>query len=244
MPCNPPEMGGQAISSLEVISMQQGHTIVHHPIFSRVFVRFSHAALAKGSAEHRRELLSGLSGRVIEVGAGNGLNFAFYPPAVTEVVAIEPEPYLRSIAIEAAQKARVPVVVTDGVAEQLPQGDSSFDAGVVSLVLCSVHDPGRALSELFRIIRPGGELRFYEHVLAGSPGLAWLQRTVDAFFWPRTFGGCHTSRDTQAAVKEAGFAIESLREFPFRTCLLLAPVTPHILGRARRPGIKAGFARN
>jgi ubiquinone/menaquinone biosynthesis C-methylase UbiE len=176
------------------------------------------------------------------LGAGNGLNFAFYPASVTEVVALEPEPYLRSLAVQAAGTAPVPVTVTDGVAERLPAEDASFDAGIASLVLCSVSDPAQALSDLFRIIRLGGALRFYEHVRARSSRLARLQRMVDALFWPRAFGGCHTSRDTRAVIEEAGFVIESCREFPFKPCFLLAPVSPHILGMARRPRESAGYA--
>ncbi len=221
--------------------MTQECGTIHHPIFSRVMARLSEATLAE-TQSYRQELLAGLSGRVIEVGAGTGVNFAFYPASVTEVVAVEPEPYLRSLAGQAARTAPVPVAVTDGVAERLPAEDASFDAGVVSLVLCSVRDPTRALSELFRVIRPGGALRFYEHVRANSPGLARLQRMVDALFWPRMFGGCHTSRDTRATIEEAGFVIESCREFPFKSCFLLAPVSPNILGTARRPRESVGYA--
>src|SRR5262245_797114 len=221
--------------------MERSHITVRHPIFSRVLVMSSHTALAKGSADHRRDLLAGLSGRVIEVGAGNGINFAFYPTSVTEVVAVEPEPYLRSLAVQAAGTAPVSVTVTGGVAERLSAEDASFDAGVVSLVLCSVRDPARALSELYRVIRPGGELRFYEHVRASTHGIARLQRAVDALFWPRALAGCHTSRDTRAAIEGAGFVIESCREFPFKLCFLLAPVSPHILGTARRPRESAGY---
>jgi len=221
--------------------MTQGCNTIHHPIFSRVLARLSEASLAE-TQPYRQELLAGLSGRVIEVGAGTGINFAFYPASVTEVVAIEPEPYLRSLAVQAAMRAPFTIEVTAGVAERLPVEDASFDAGVVSLVLCSVRDPTQALSELFRVLRPGGELRFYEHVRANSHGLARLQRTVDALFWPRAFGGCHTSRDTRAAIEEAGFVIESCREFPFKPCFLLAPVSPHILGTARRPRESAGYA--
>ena len=221
--------------------MEQVQDTVYHPIFSRLFALTSHAALDKGEAGHRRDLLAGLSGRVIEVGAGNGINFAFYPASVAEVVAVEPEPYIRSLAVQAAGTAPVPVTVTGGVAERLPVEGASFDAGVVSLVLCSVRDPARALSELFWVIRPGGELRFYEHVRANSPRLARLQRAVDALFWPRAFGGCHTSRDTRAAIEGAGFVIEYCREFPFKLCFLLAPVSPHILGTARRPRESAGY---
>lgn len=208
---------------------------VHHPIFARFFARLSVKAEAAGQGEHRRELLAGLSGRVIELGAGNGLNFSYYPSSVAEVVAVEPESYLRELAIEAASAAPVPVRVVDGVADRLPVEASSFDAGVASLVLCSVPDQGRALAELFRVIRPGGELRFYEHVRGRSPGLARLQRSLDAFVWPRVGGGCHASRDTGAAIEQAGFAIETCRRFPFRPSPLLYPVTPHILGVARRP---------
>ena len=98
----------------------------------------SRGAEHAGAAEHRDELLAGLNGRVIEVGAGNGLNFRHYPAAVTEVVALEPEPYLRQRAEQATAAAPVPVTVVAGVADALPADDAVFDAGVASLVLCSV----------------------------------------------------------------------------------------------------------
>ena len=91
-----------------------------HPIFARVFARAGPAMDAQGALEHRRALLAGLAGRVLEVGAGNGLNFAHYPPAVTELIAVEPEPYLRVLAETAAQQAAVPIRVVDGTADALP----------------------------------------------------------------------------------------------------------------------------
>lgn len=208
---------------------------IPHPVFARMFARMSERMEEAGAREYRKEMLSGLAGRVIEIGAGNGLNFRHYPDAVEEVVALEPEPYLRELARKAAAEASVPIVVTDGVADDLPGGEAAFDAGVASLVLCSVPDQGSALAELFRVIRPGGELRFFEHVAARAPGLARLQRTVDWLFWPRVGGGCHTHRDTPAAIETSGFVIEEMRRFPFRVCILALPVTPHIVGRARRP---------
>lgn len=210
-------------------------TRVRHPIFARLCVRLTRRALARGAAEYRRELLAGLSGRVIEVGAGDGVNFPYYPETVTEVVAVEPEPYLRALALKASKDASVPVTVMDGVAEQLSAEHASFDAGAASLVLCSVFDLDATLSELFRVIRPGGELRFYEHVRASSSALARLQRTADMLFWPHVGGGCHTSRDTRAAVERVGFAIERCRDFRFYPSPLLFLVSPHILGIARRP---------
>jgi ubiquinone/menaquinone biosynthesis C-methylase UbiE len=207
---------------------------VRHPIFARVFDRLSRKVEDRGQAEHRGELLAGLEGRVIEVGAGNGLNFAHYPASVAEVVAVEPEPYLRERAQEAAATARAAIRVVDGTAERLPAEAASFDAGVASLVLCSVADQAAALGELRRVIRPGGELRFYEHVRAGGPGMARAQRIADRTFWPYLAGGCHASRETAAAIAAAGFEIEACRSFRFAPSPLVALVAPHVLGVARR----------
>ena len=150
-----------------------------HPIWARFYARISPTMDAQGALDHRRELLAGLAGRVLEVGAGNGLNFAHYPPAVTEVLAVEPEPYLRGLAEVAARQAPVSVRVVDGSADALPAADASMDAAVASLVLCSVPDQARALAELHRVLRPGGDLRFFEHVRADTVGLARVQRLAD-----------------------------------------------------------------
>jgi SAM-dependent methyltransferase len=207
---------------------------VHHPVFARLYRRIADAAEQKGAGEHRDELLAGLSGRVIEVGAGTGLNFAHYPAPVTEVVAVEPEPYLRAAAADAAADASVPVSIADGTADDLPAEPGEFDAGVASLVLCSVPSQTRALGELFRVIRADGQLRFYEHVRAASPGFARLQRGLD-LVWPFVGGGCHTSRKTDGAISDAGFIIEEIRYFEFQPAICAAPVSPHVLGVARRP---------
>ncbi len=207
---------------------------VRHPVFARVFERLSAKEQEQGAAEHREELLAGLEGRVIEVGAGHGLNFAHYPATVTEVIAVEPEDYLRRKALQAAAQAAVNVKVVDGLADALPAEDASCDAGVASLVLCGVPSQAAALAELRRVIRPGGELRFYEHVISESPGLARFQHAITPV-WRQFAGGCHADRDTKAAIEQAGFVIEQSRGFLFRPSLLVAPVAPHILGVARRP---------
>jgi SAM-dependent methyltransferase len=125
---------------------------VRHPLFARGYARLAKACEAKGASEHRDELLAGIAGRGIEVGAGSGLNFRHYPPEVREVLAVEPEPYLREIAARAATRAPVPVRVADATADALPAETGSVDFGVASLVLCSVPNPQRALAELFRVI--------------------------------------------------------------------------------------------
>ncbi|HEX9713866.1 MAG TPA: class I SAM-dependent methyltransferase [Actinomycetota bacterium] len=207
----------------------------HHPIFARFYTRLSRAMERTEIAGHRDELLDDLAGLVLEVGAGNGMNFAHLPAGVTKLIAIEPEPYLRGQAVEAAARAPVAVAVLAGVAERLPLDDASVDAGVVSLALCSVLDQRAALAELHRVIRPGGELRFYEHVRAETPAQARFQRGVDVV-WPLLAGGCHTARDTPRAIEDAGFVPLQVRRFDLGP-RFANPAAPHVLGRAGRPGM-------
>ncbi|MFD8207785.1 class I SAM-dependent methyltransferase [Streptomyces sp. NPDC059695] len=208
---------------------------VHHPWFARFYARFSASADARGGlAALRTELLAGLSGRVVEIGAGNGLNFAHYPAGVTGVLAVEPEAHLRALAEEAARRAPVPVTVVPGTAEALPEPDGSFDAAVASLVLCTVRDVPAALAELRRVLRPGGELRFFEHGAADTPGLARVQRGLDRTVWPLLFGGCHTSRAPLAAIGTAGFDLVAHRSFDVPEQGPRLPSSPCVLGTARR----------
>lgn len=204
-----------------------------HPIFARVYPFISRGAEKGGAAEHRTSLLADLQGRVVEVGAGHGLNFAYYPAGVRQVVAVEPEPHLRALAQVAAGRAPVSVKVESGVAEELPAVDGEFDAAVVSLVLCSVSDQSIALREIARALRPGGELRFYEHVVSNRPATARIQRALDATIYPALAGGCHCARDTRAGILEAGFQIEREERIAFKPGPI-TPSIPHILGAARR----------
>lgn len=205
------------------------------PLFARCLARSAAISERKGADGYRRRLLTGLAGRVIEVGAGTGINFRHYPRAVAEVLAVEPEPNLRAMAEAAARESPVPIRVVAGTAEALPAQDGSIDAGVSAGLLCSVPDPAAALTELARVIRPGGELRFYEHVISRRRRAALLQRGLDASgLWERAMGGCRTSRDTAAAIAHAGFDVQSIERFTFHPTLLDFPVAPKILGRARR----------
>jgi ubiquinone/menaquinone biosynthesis C-methylase UbiE len=207
---------------------------ISHPIFARFYARMSTQMERGGMAGHRRRMLDGLTGEVIEIGAGNGLNFAHYPPQVTRVLAVEPDPHLRALAERQAARATVPIEVVDGVADRLPAGDGAFDAVVVSLVLCSVPDQRRALAEIRRVLRPGGRLWFLEHVRAETPALRRVQRVLDATIWPVLGAGCHSNRDTATAIRAADFTIERLDRFRFPDSRVVTHTSPHILGTAVR----------
>lgn len=205
-----------------------------HPLFARIYPRVDAFAQRHGGLAHRQELLEGLHGRVLEVGAGAGANFPHYPPEVEELIAVEPEPRLRAQAQRAAAGAACPVDVRPGAAEDLPLPGDRFDTVVVSLVLCSVRDPARALSEIRRVLRPGGQLRFYEHVRSERPGFARFQRVLDVV-WPRMAAGCHLTRDTDAAIARSGLRIDQSRHFDFLINGRMTPSSPCVIGRATKP---------
>ena len=210
---------------------------VRHPLFARVLVQLRRREPPELLA-HRRELLAGLRGRVVDLGAGDGANFAHFPATVDEIVAIEPEPYLRERARDAAARMPLRIEVLDAVADALPLPDAFADAAVAGLVLCSVPDQAAALRELHRVLKPGGELRFYEHVVSIDPRRARLQRALARTgAWSLVAGGCHPARDTLAAIEAAGFEIERFRRLTVAPCLLTAPVAPHVLGIARRAAV-------
>lgn len=217
------------------MSATAGRQTSRHPLFARLWGPISRQLDKQGAAEHRQRLLAGLQGRVIEIGAGNGRNFAHYPTSVSEVVAVEPEPYLRGRAEDAAGDAPVTVTVVDGVAERLPVEDAAVDAAVVSLVLCSVDDLPAALAEIRRVLRSGGQLRFLEHVVAHGGAHRRLQQVLDATIWPRVGGGCHAARDTVGAIEQAGLTVGDVDRFRFPDGPLPMPTSPHVLGEAVAP---------
>ena len=197
-----------------------------HPVFAR-FYEWTAPKMAPVEEPLRREMLGGLRGRVLEVGAGTGLNFALYGEGA-EVIAAEPEPNMARRAMPRAADAPVPVTMVRSVAESLPFADGSFDAVVLSLVMCSVADPRAAAAEARRVVRPGGEVRIFEHVRSQNPRHARWQRWMTVP-WRRVSGGCHLDRDTAATIENAGFDVR-VRRVPVGPP---SPARPHIVGVAR-----------
>ena len=204
---------------------------INNPFFARVWpVAATHEA--KVIPILRRENLVGLSGRVLEVGAGIGTNFAFYPLSVEQVVAIEPEPRLAARARVAAAAAPVPVDVIGETVEAFGSGQQ-FDAVVCSFVLCSVRDPAAVLQQLRSQLLPGAELRYLEHVASAGARGRW-QRFLDATVWPRFLGNCHSHRDTERTIRDSAFEVEASRREWTLPVWSPMPVSELALGRARK----------
>ena len=198
-------------------------------IFASGYDRFMAATEEAGLRDRRRRLLSGASGRVVELGAGTGANAPLYGPEVTELVLTEPEePMARRLRAKAGPSARV----VEAPAEKLPFDDSSFDTAVCTLVLCTVPSQEAALSEIRRVLKPGGKLLFMEHVRWDEPKRAkWQDRLTP--LQKRVGHGCHPNRETLAAIERAGFAVDDVEH----GAIPKAPpfVRPLIQGSATAP---------
>ena len=192
-------------------SAQNGHTA--HRFFAKQYERVSRSEREQSFMNPlRQEVTSQARGLVLEIGAGNGLNFAFYDPATVErVEAVEPDSAMLGYARERAAKARVPVNLTQAPVENLPFADESFDSAVITLVFCSVSDPLRGLSEVRRVLKPGGALLMVEHVRAHGAIAAAMQNIITPIN-RIVAGNCHWNRDTEKTVSEAGFQIEQRRD--------------------------------
>jgi SAM-dependent methyltransferase len=161
---------------------------------------------APGMDRWRSQTVDGLSGRVVEIGFGSGLNVPHYPPDVDVVLAVEPSATARRLAERRIRESTVRVehVGLDG--QEIPLDDSSCDAALFTFTLCTVSDPAQALHEVRRVLRPGGSVHFLEHGLSPDPGVAKWQRRIDPF-QRRLADGCHLTRDSPALVERAGFVM-------------------------------------
>ena len=156
----------------------------------------------------RVALVEAAEGRVLDLGVGNGLNFECYVRAAA-VVGVDPDTHMLRRAAPRQAAAAVKAALIQAAGEALPFPAAAFDTVVATLVLCTVQDPGAALGEVHRVLRPGGTLRFLEHVRSPSPRLAAFQDRITPL-WSRLFAGCHPNRDTLGALRANGFTIERL----------------------------------
>jgi ubiquinone/menaquinone biosynthesis C-methylase UbiE len=184
--------------------LSKGRSRLLEVLDRELFPRINDAVLGERVRDLRREVVEGAHGEVLEIGAGTGLNFEHY--RAPSVVALEPNEGMRR---RAAERAPPGVAVVDGRCEALPFDDASFDVVVSTFVFCSVRDLTAALSEIHRVLRPGGELRLVEHGISTDDLEARLQRFVRPA-WRSVFGGCDPTRDVPSALSGAGFEISRL----------------------------------
>jgi ubiquinone/menaquinone biosynthesis C-methylase UbiE len=178
--------------------------------FAALYDRSFKTAEEAGLREMRRQLLAGAGGRVLELGAGTGLNLDLYPDGVEQLVLLEPDPHMAKRLRATVANSPRPVAVSEAPAERLPFEDSSFDAAVATLVFCTIPDPAAAMTELSRVLKPGGRLLFLEHVRAEDPKLArWQDRLEKP--WRFVGDGCHCNRDTVATIESSSFEIDEIQ---------------------------------
>ncbi len=198
-------------------------------LFAAIYDRLTAGAERRVFARWRLYVAGQARGRVLEIGAGTGANLRYYPKDVSLTI-LEPNRHmLRRLRARAAQLG-IRVEAVERPLESLPFPDESFEAVVGTLVLCSVDDPLAGLREVRRVLKPGGELRFMEHVRAEGGGWARFQDLTTPL-WKRLGAGCHPNRDAVASMRQAGLEIVELRRFRFGPY----PVRPHVAGVARRP---------
>jgi ubiquinone/menaquinone biosynthesis C-methylase UbiE len=200
--------------------------------FTALYDRMLKATEDSGLREMRRRTLAAASGRTVDLGAGSGANVGLFPPAVNELVLVEPDPHmLKKLRAKAAGEGDVAEVV-GASAQALPFPSDSFDTVVFTLVLCTVPDPAAALAETARVLRPGGRLLFVEHVRSENPGLARWQDRLERP-WRFLGDGCHCNRDTVATIEASPLTLEHAE----RDSLPKAPpiVQPLVMGEATLP---------
>lgn len=200
-------------------------------VMAALYDRLTSASEVACLQQWRAELLAGLTGDVLEVGAGTGLNLPWYPPGLTRLVLSEPDRHMRRQLGEKERPANLASwELSDASLDDLPFPADAFDAVVGTLVLCSVPRPAQALAEIHRVLKPGGRFVFLEHVAAEDrPGRLRWQRRVEPL-WKRLAGGCHLTRRTAETIVAAGFAIPDIKRESMRKAWPL--VRPTIRGVA------------
>ena len=201
--------------------------------FAACYDRMLSATEEAGLAAERHELLASATGRVLEIGAGTGLNLEHYPEGLDELVLSEPDPLMSQRLREKLERSGRSAQLVAAPAEGLPFEDASFDTVVATLMLCTVPDQSGALAEAARVLRPGGRLLFIEHVRAEDPGLArWQDRLNRPWRW--LGDGCNCNRDTLAAIEASPLEVETVRRGELPKSIAIA--RPKIFGTATLPG--------
>ena len=172
------------------------------PLLTNLSMRNKHLAA------YRDRVVSAATGRVLEVGIGSGLNLPRYSPHVHQVIGLEPSPKLLNMARHIGRQS-FPVDLIEGSAEDIPLEDATVDTVVTTWTLCTIPDAGRALSEMRRVLKPGGRLLFVEHGRAPDPNVVWWQDRLTPM-WKRLGGGCHLNRAIESLIQSSGFRFERL----------------------------------
>lgn len=200
--------------------------------------RFNAWLMQKGSAcynkrvdERKRNMFSELSGKVLEIGPGTGANLEYYPDEVS-LTGLEPNPYMHKYLIQKSRETGKQINIISGNAEKIPKDADYFNYVVSTLVLCSVDNMDKSLSEIKRVLQPGGEFLFIEHVAAPENSyLRGVQELINPI-WKRIADGCHPDRETWKSIKNTGFHQVEIHHFH----LSLMVVGPHIMGKAKKKG--------
>lgn len=206
----------------------------NHPVFTQVYRAIARIEDRGEVGRARSEAGRELYGRLLIIGLGPAEDLHHLPPAVTDVVAVEPSASMRSAAGAALQRAQdngLTVELLDAVGEDLPLPDDSIDSVLLAYVMCTVDDPARVMAEVDRVLRPDGVIGVLEHV-AGHEG-TWMRRLqrISSPWWPWVAGGCHCDRDTRSVMEAAGFATLQIRQ---ENLVNVPPVAPALIGTARR----------
>lgn len=203
-------------------------------LIAKIYDRFMAPTEDACLRDWRREVVAGASGRVLEIGAGTGANLEFYGSEVDRLILVEPDPHMREqLAEKVRASGRTGVQIVPIIAEALPASDESIDTVVSTLVLCSVEVPEQVLREVRRVLRPGGALRFLEHVGAhDNPGRRKWQERIEPM-WKVAADGCHLTRETAETIQRTGFEMDELTRESMRKAWPI--LRPTVRGVARKP---------
>ncbi len=182
---------------------------MNHPFLARIYDTVLAPTERAGVRDQRRRMMEGVTGKVLEIAAGTGLNVPLYPATADEVHAVEPDRHMLARLVGRVKESSVPLYLYQGDAQDLPFMDGTFDAAVIAFALCTIPDPTRALDEVHRVVRPGGILRFLEHVRSRDDRTARWQDRINPL-WGKMAGGCRLNQPTVEILRATKWEIDDL----------------------------------